>query len=128
MKKVMFLFMLLFSMSIFASGFYPNLEKKEKVEVSQDVDFDIVDVVNILEVVDVGKNQLCDISDFDLKENFSDEILLSPEVVSQNLSKQFKERINKRLQENRELFTKQYKAKINSFHLQAYRIDGYVGW
>jgi len=128
MKKVVFLFMLLFSTSIFASGFSPDLEKKEKVEVSQDVDFDIVDVVNILEVVDVGNSQIYNVSLFDFKENFDNEILLSYELVSENRSKQFKETLIKRSKENRNQFIEQNKAKINSFYLRAYRVDGYVGW
>jgi hypothetical protein len=38
--------------------------------------------------------------------------------------KTFKER----LKENRKQFMTLNKNKINSFYLQAYRINGYVGW
>lgn len=121
--------MLLFSMSIFASGFSPDLEKKEKVEFSQDVDFDVVSNVEFISNVHILHNGYPgNLSIFDFKENFDNEIFLSYELVSENRSKQFKETLIKRSKENRNQFIEQNKAKINSFYLQAYRVDGYVGW
>jgi hypothetical protein len=100
MKKVMFLFMLLFSMSIFASGFETSdLETKEKTEMIQDISFDLVSIVE----------------DFQLISNVDTPHQSNLKVLC---LKTFKERNKDRAEEN----------KINSFYLQAYRINGYVGW
>ena len=92
--------MLLFSMSIFASGFETSdLETKEKTEMIQDISFDLVSIVE----------------DFQLISNVDTPHQSDLKVL---FLKTFKERNKDRAKEN----------KINSFYLQAYRINGYVGW
>ena len=102
----MFLFMLLFSMSIFASGFETSdLETKEKTEMIQDISFDLVSIVE----------------DFQLISNVD-----TPH--QSNLKVLYLKTFKERLKENRKQFITLNKNKINSFYLQAYRINGYVGW
>ena len=98
--------MLLFSMSIFASGFETSdLETKEKTEMIQDISFDLVSIVE----------------DFQLISNVDTPHQSNLKVLC---LKTFKERAK----ENRKQFITLNKNKINSFYLQAYRINRYVGW
>ena len=98
--------MLLFSMSIFASGFETSdLETKEKTEMIQDISFDLVSIVEYFQLI----------SNVDTPHQSNLKVLYL---------KTFKER----LKENRKQFITLNKNKINSFYLQAYRINGYVGW
>ena len=98
--------MLLFSMSIFASGFETSdLETKEKTEMIQDISFDLVSIVE----------------DFQLISNVD-----TPH--QSNLKVLYLKTFKERLKENRKQFITLNKNKINSFYLQAYRINRYVGW
>ena len=102
--------MLMFTMSIFASGFETSdLETKEKTEMSQDFSFDVVSIVNDVQLI----------SNVDTPHQSNLEVLPV---------KTFKERLSKRPKENRKQFITLNKNRINSFYLQAYRINGYVGW
>jgi hypothetical protein len=88
-------------MSIFASGFETSdLETKEKTEMSQDVSFDVVSIVNDVQLI----------SNVDTPHENDLEVLQI-----------------KTFKGNRKQFIILNKNKINSFCPEAYRINGYVG-
>ena len=126
--------MLLFSMSIFASGFETSdLETKEKTEMIQDISFDVVSIVEDFQLssnVDtphqnISFDVVSIVEDFQLSSNVDTPHQSNLKVLC---LRTFKERLKERAKENRKQFITLNKNKINSFYLQAYRINGYVGW
>lgn len=106
MKKVFFLLLtLMFTMSLSAIGLEKSdFEKNEKTEINQDLGFDIVsNFVNVELVSNVDSPHK---SDSKLYKNES-----------------YKQRLIKRINDNRKHFIQLHKNKINSFYLKDYPVD-----
>jgi len=119
MKQLFFLLTLVFTMSAFASGFQTSdLEQKEKVELSQAVDFDKVQSIEVLSFDNSEENRFVELF----------------KRAEESFDKQFQERLKElendldRLDELLDLYEIKNNLAINQLNDKSYILNGYVPW